>query len=172
MNSLRKVVPGETWRDFLSVVYGVWMVVWIYATLHDQYLIRIAPEHFTLYHYRIPFTQDYTLLAILYALGASISPGLALGVALYVVGRLGSRPKLTTKTIIVSVIWTCVVVEICGLATGLVAWRTNRGLFPAWVYPDQTRGILTTQTIQITAYLVGLFLSATLILWTWLRRRN
>jgi hypothetical protein len=35
--------------------------VWSYAAAHNQYLIQMAPEHLTVWHYRIPFTQDHTL---------------------------------------------------------------------------------------------------------------
>ncbi len=165
-------VQGESWRDFAAVVYGVWMAVWLYATLHDLYLIRIAPEHFTEYHYKIPFTENLTLLAILYALGASISPGLLLGTVLYFVGRFGSRPKLNPGSIIFSTVWVCLAVECCAVATGLMAWHLGRGIYPEWVYPDETPGIAITQTIQVTAYLSGMVLSLALIVWTWRRRRK
>jgi hypothetical protein len=30
-----------------AIVFGIWAEVFLYCVLHDQYLIRIAPEHFT-----------------------------------------------------------------------------------------------------------------------------
>src|SRR5215212_6813188 len=100
LSSLRSVVPGESWTSFLSVFLGTSFAVWLYAAVHNQYLIRIAPEHFTVWHYKIPFTQDYTLLGVLYAGRASISPGGILGALLYVAGRLFNRRKLSARQLV------------------------------------------------------------------------
>src|SRR6266446_1813322 len=105
LSSLNKVVPGETWASFLTVFFGTWIAVWLYAALHNQYLIRIAPEHFIVWHHKIPFTRDYTLLGVLYAGGASISPGGILGLLLYLAGRLFNRPRLSAKQLVFSTAW-------------------------------------------------------------------
>src|SRR5438477_1054741 len=99
LKSLNSVVPGETWASFLTIFFGTWIAVWLYAALHNQYLIRIAPEHFIVWHYKIPFTQDYTLLGVLYAGGASIWPGGILGLLLYVAFRLFNRPQLSANSL-------------------------------------------------------------------------
>jgi hypothetical protein len=66
MNPLRTNVPGETWKTFLQVVLGVWLAVWFYAAVHNQYLIRIEPEHFTVWHYKMPLiTQTIQITAYL-----------------------------------------------------------------------------------------------------------
>ena len=92
-----------------------WLAVWFYAAAHNQYLIRIAPEHFTVWHYKMPFTQDYTLLGILYAGGASISPGGILGALLYVAGRLFDRLRLPTHKLILS--------TACAISTDILEFR-------------------------------------------------
>lgn len=69
----------------LSTILGVWLMVFLYAAIHDQFIMRIHHEHFTVWHYQIPFTRNLSLLALLYAFGGSISPGLSLGMVLYVV---------------------------------------------------------------------------------------
>lgn len=171
MPGLRKVVPGESWADLCKVVFGVWFLVWVYAALHDLYLIRIYPEHFTVWHYKMPFLEDHTLLAIAYALGASVTPGLVLGVVLYAAGRLFDRPKLSPKSIVLSTIWVFFVVEACAIAMGLVAWGTQRAVYPDWIYPEDSPAMFITQTIQVTAYLVGAVCSVILIGWTWHRRK-
>jgi len=172
LKSLNSVVPGETWTSFLTVFLSSWLAVWLYAALHNQYLIRIAPEHFTVWHYRIPFTQNHTLLGVLYAGGASISPGGILGALLYVAGRLFNRPRLSARQLVLSTAWVWLAVETCALATGLIVWRTHRGIYPADWYPDQSLGLLITQTIQITAYSSGAVFSIILLIWTWHRRKN
>lgn len=148
------------------------MAIWFFAAIHNQYLIRIAPEHFTVWHYQIPFTQDYTLLGIAYAFGASASPGVVLGMALFVVGRLGTRPKITPARLVLSTAWVWLGVEIVSIAAGVFVHLTNRPLYPDWVYPDDSHGLLITQTIQITAYLSGLLFSLILLIATGRSRRS
>lgn len=172
MSLIKTTLPGESRRTFFEIVIGVWMAVWLYAALHNQYLIRIAPEHFTVWHYKMPFFTGYTMLGIAYAFAASISPGLILGVFLYLAGRLFSRPKLSRNQIILSTAWVWMAVEICGAIAGVIVWQTGRGIYPDWVYPDHSLGLLITQSIQITAYLSGMLFSSILIIGTWHRRKN
>jgi hypothetical protein len=172
MPSFNSRVSGDSLMAFFKVVIGVWMAVWIYAALHNQYLIRIAPEHFTVWHYKMPYFTSYTMLGIAYAFGASISPGLILGVSLYFAGRFFSRPTLSPREIILSTVWVWVAVEICSGFAGLVVWLTGKGLYPDWVYPDDSVGLLMTQSIQITAYLTGALFSCILIAATWQKRKS
>jgi hypothetical protein len=166
----RTLIPGESRTTFFQTVFGVWFLVWIFAALHNQYLIRIHPEHFTVWHYRIPWTDDLTLLGITYALGASISPGLILGTALYIVGRLFDRPKISLRTIFLGVAAVFVAVEISALLAGFVSWRSGSELYPEWLYPDSAPGLLITQSIQITAYLSGAIFSLLLLIGLWIYR--
>jgi len=171
VKALHQVVPGETWGSFFRVVIGVWLAVWFYAAMHNQYLIRIAPEHFTVWHYKMPFLTNHTLLGIAYAAAASVSPGVVLGTLLFVAGRLFDRPKLSPRQIILSTAWVWIGVEICALAAGWFVWRSGRGLYPEWAYPpDDAPGLLITQTIQVTAYLTGAVFSLVLLGMTWWRR--
>jgi hypothetical protein len=163
-------VAGESWLTFAKVVLGSWMMVWIFAAIHNQYLIRIAPEHFTVYHFKIPFVRDYTLLGITWAFMASSSPGIVLGMCLYVAGRVFDRPKLSVKQLLLSTIWVWIAVEVCSIALGVVARVTGKPVFPDDLYPTFERGLLTTQTVQLTAYLTGAIFSIILIIWTWHRR--
>lgn len=165
-----KIAPGMA-QPIFTVVLGTWLLVWLYAALHNQYLIRIAPEHFTVWHYKMPLFTGYTMLGIAYAFAASISPGVVLGMFLYVVGRLGSRPRFTPREIIFSTIWVWLGVEVCALLAGLIVWRTGSGLYPDWVYPDESPGLLITQSIQITAYLAGVIFSVFLMLGIWHKRK-
>lgn len=167
---LNSTVYGESWKTFLKVVIGVWFAVWLYAALHNQYLIRIAPEHFTVWHYKMPFFAGHTMLGIAYAFAASISPGLVLGIVLYIFGRLFNRPKLTPEQIVLSTVWVWIPVEICAALAGVFVWRTGNGLYPESLYPDDSPGLLITQSIQITTYLTGAVFSCFLIAYTWKKR--
>ena len=76
------------------------------------------------------------------------------------------------KALVSSTAWVWLAVEICALATGLIVWRTHRGIYPAAWYPDHSLRPLITQTIQITAYSSGAVFSVVLLLWTWHRRKH
>lgn len=172
MPPLRSPVPGESWAIFAKTVAGVWLAVWFYAAVHNQYLIRIAPEHFTVWHYRMPFFTSHTMLGVAYAFAASISPGLVLGFCLYVAGRLSGRPKRSPRQMILSTFRVWLAVEICAGCAGLIVWRTGKGFYPEWVYPDDSLSLLITQSIQITAYLTGAVFSCILVAFTWTRRKS
>ncbi len=120
----------------------------------------------------MPFFTDYTMLGIAYAFAASISPGVMLGVFLYIAGRLFARPKLLPKQIIFSTFWVWLAVEVCAIGVGFVVWQTGKGIYPDWVYPDESLGLLITQSIQITAYLTGAVFSLILIGYTWQKRKD
>ena len=98
--------------------------------------------------------------------------GVMLGIFLYVAGRLFGRAKLSPKQIIFSTAWVWAAVEICAGIVGLIVWRTEQGVYPEWVYPDDSLGLFITQSIQITAYLTGLLFSIILICYTWHRRKS
>lgn len=171
MRSLWKSeLPGESLGNCLRVILGVWFLVFVYAALHDQVLIRIHPEHFTVWHYQILFTTDLTLLAILYAFGASISPGLVLGVALFFAGRFFSPPKKSVGWLLRGTLVVFVLTELCAAAAGFAAWQLGRGIYPSDLYPDYSEGIAITQSVQITAYLSGAIFSGILLVWTWVSR--
>lgn len=168
---LFQTVAGESWASLFKVVIGVWLMVWLFAAVHNQYLIRIQPEHFTVWHYKMPLITNHTLLAIAYAGGASISPGLVLGTLLFVTGRLFNRPKISARRLVLSTVWVWIAVEICALTAGLVVHITGRGFYPSWLYPSDDEGLLITQSIQITAYLAGIFFSILLLVRTWQQRK-
>ncbi|CAN5650922.1 hypothetical protein BH09VER1_BH09VER1_52740 [soil metagenome] len=166
-SALTQKVGGESWKDLVLVVFSVWLTIWILAALHDQYLIRIAPEHFTVWHPKIAETQNLTILAVLYAFWASLSPGIFLGLTLYLAARVFDRPKRSLRQIVLSVAVVWALVEICALSLGAVAWWRKAGVYPDDIYPDNSPGLLITQTIQVTMYLAGLLFSIGLLGWTW-----
>lgn len=156
-----------------TLVFGIWAEVFFYCVLHDQYLIRIAPEHFTVYHAPLWGITDLTTLAFAWAFKASIGPGLLLGLAAVFVGRAGSLPKMPVKRMLKVVAGSIVVAELAGLLAGAYAWKTGEMIFPEIIYPEETRPLITTQTIQLTCYVVGVLTSCGFLAWVgWWRRRQ
>jgi hypothetical protein len=155
----------ETRPITYAIVFGIWAEVFLYCLLHDQYLVRIAPTHFTLYHDPLWGIENHSLLAAAWAFRASVGPGLVLGMAALFLGRAGRRPKVAPGTMLKIVPCLILVTELAGLAAGAWAWRKERPLYPEAIYPDGTLPILISQSIQLTCYAAGGFVSAGFLVW-------
>jgi hypothetical protein len=148
-----------------AIIFGIWAEVFLYCVLHDQYLIRISPEHFTVYHDPLWGITDLTLLAFAWAFRASIGPGLVLGLAALFLARAGDRPKLEPGRLLKVVPWLLIATEAAGLAAGAWVWKTEQPLFPEAIYPDLTQPMLISQSIQLTCYGVGLLMGLGFLNW-------
>lgn len=157
-----------------AVVFGIWAEVYLYCVLHDLYLVRISAEHFTKYHPPLWGLENATAVAMGWAFRASVGPGLVLGLAAVFLGRAGSRPKMPLGKMLKMVAILIVITELIGLATGAYAWITGKTLYPQIVYPELTRPLVTTQTIQLTCYLVGALSGLGFLIWVvkWRARQD
>ena len=155
-----------------SIVFGIWAEVFVYCVLHDQYLIRIAPEHFTVWHPPLWGIEDLTLLALAWGFRASVGPGLVLGLATLFLSRAGSRPKVATGKIIRAVPLGILVTELAGLSAGGWVWKTGLPLYPAAMYPDLSEALMVSQTIQLTCYAAGGLVGLLFLGWVLRQRRR
>lgn len=156
----------------LALLFEIWAAVAVYAVLHDQYLIRIAPEHFTIYHRPLWGIYNLAALAATWAFLASLAPGLLLGVGCLLAARAGPWPRLEPRAILRSVVIILIATEVCSAGAGALVFVSRHGIFPASFYVDQARPLLVTQTIQITCYGTGaLFSCAMLARFVYLRKR-
>ncbi len=174
MSSFRLPLPllDEKRGVSYAIVFGIWAEVFLYCVLHDQYLIRIAPEHFTEWHPPLWGIEDLTLLALAWAFRASVGPGLILGLAALFLGRAGRRPKVAPGTMLKIVPWGILVTEGTGLLAGAWVWKTGLPLYPLEMYPDFSRPLLITQTIQLTCYAVGGLVGMIFLGWIVRQRRK
>lgn len=141
----------------------MWLIIAVYAVLHDQYIVRLAPEHFTIYHAPLLGIEHPETLAAVYAFGASFSPGLLLGFACAFVARSGSWPRLSAKFILIGVTTVVIATELVSGFSGYFVYKRGSGIYPDSWYPTQALSLLTTQTIQITCYFTAALLSAVLL---------
>lgn len=175
---VRKLLLGslidETRGTTYVIVFGIWAMVAVYSIAHDQYIVRIAPEHFTVYHAPVWNLTDPRALAAAWAFKASLIPGFLLGFAALVVGRLGTRPQVPVRYLLMGAATVIGLSEVVCAASGLWAHRTEALLYPERVYPETTGPLLVTQTIQITCYLASAAFSAMWLcglgFWRWHRR--
>ncbi|MBK1856213.1 hypothetical protein JO972_14685 [Verrucomicrobiaceae bacterium 5K15] len=143
-----------------AVILQVWFIVAIYAVCHDQYIVRIAPEHFTIYHDPLLGIEDPTTLAAVYAFGASFSPGLLLGFCCAAAARGGEWPKVRVRRILLGVFVVVLATEVVAASSGYIVYKSGRGIYPASWYPTSTLPMLITQTIQVTCYLAAAMFSS------------
>ncbi len=154
----------ESRKITYGIILGVWGIVAIYAILHDQYIVRISPEHFTVYHRPLLGIENPYWLAAVYAFLASISPGLLLAVACLFVSRLGKAPRLSISFILKGVVVVVVLTELTAASAGLYVHRSQQGIYPESWYPENEGALMVTQTIQVTCYLSSAFFSGLLLL--------
>ena len=154
------------------ILLGVWAMVAAYAIVHDQYIVRIAPEHFTEYHAPMWGIESAEWLAVGYGFRASLAPGLLLGLACVYVGREGPRRKVSVAAILKGALTVIVLSELLSLATGSYVYLTKKPIFSAMFYPEFSHGMLITQTIQLTCYASSAVLSATMLVFMNRWRRN
>lgn len=155
-----------------AIVFGIWAEVFLYCVLHDQYLIRIAPEHFTEWHPPLWGIEDLTLLALAWGFRASVGPGLILGLAALFLGRMGRRPKVAPGAMLKIVPWGILATEAAGLSAGAWVWKTGIPLYPLELYPEFSKPLLITQTIQLTCYAAGGIVGLLFLAWIVAQRRK
>ncbi len=175
LDSERAADPMKSFDSRVSaygIILGVTLMVIVYAILHDQYVVRIAPEHFTVFHEPLWSITNASLLAAAYALQASAVPGLILGFSCFAVGRLGSWPKVPPKAILMGAAAVIGATELVAASSGLLAWALQRGIFPAFVYPESSLPLIVTQTIQISCYAASALFSGIFLLGILVHRRS
>jgi hypothetical protein len=159
-----------------SVIYSfacrVWWRVALYAVLHDQYIVRIDPRHFTDYHKPLWSIKSPALLAATHAFLASIGPGFLLGIACAVAGWMGSRPRIPDRYVLRGVLLVIVSAEITALLSGLWVLTTGKPFYPDFIFPEETLSLVITQTIQVTCYLASTFFSTVLVCSIWRKRQR
>jgi len=146
-----------------SILIKVWLIVAVYAILHDQYIVRLAPEHFTIYHAPLLGIEHPETLAAASAFGASFSPGLLLGFACALVARTGSWPRLNVNFVIRGVTAVVIATELVAAFSGYSVSKRGIGIYPNSWYPGQALPLLITQTIQVTCYFSGALFSSVLL---------
>jgi hypothetical protein len=156
------------------LVFGGLVVAW--ACLHDLYLIRVEPRHFTDYHRPLLPITNHALLAVQYATVATLGPGLVFGFLAWLSCRAGARAKVSLGNAAGGFALVMLAVEGVLLLLGARARaRIESGsppLYPLWAYPDETAGILVSQTVNISAYLIAPAAGALYLLARFLGRRR
>lgn len=138
-----------------AIVLGVWGMVAGYAMLHDQVIVRIAPEHFTDYHAPLWGIEAPWLLALVYAARSSLAPGLLWGLVLARAARHGAAPKVPVTVVLQGSAVVILLTELIAAGCGIWVWQTGQYLLPEAVYPEEGLPMRITTTVQGICYLAG-----------------
>ncbi len=146
-----------------------------WAILHDWYLIHVEPRHFTVYHRPLLPLTNLWLLALQYAFVATVGPGLVFGFLAWCAARGGRRRRPFTLGPVAGGFAAVIgVAELIILGLGRFSLRRFQAgdgpLYPEWLYPDFTDGIVHSQSVNLSAYLVAPALGAIYLAAVWLRR--
>lgn len=160
---LRGMCQGESRLGMYSLAFGIWAIVAVYAVLHDQYIVRIAPAHFTQYHDPMWGIRYPKVLAAAYAFRSSWYPGLLLGIACTLAARADSMPRVGPRFVLKAVVALVLLTEFVAAFSGGVAYRRGAGIYPDEFYHDSRLLLQVTQTIQLTSYWMAALWSAFLI---------
>jgi hypothetical protein len=112
--------------DFAKIVLLAVLAAVVYGVLQDQVTARVCVEYFTLGHKSLFATDDPMLLALGWGVIATWWVGLLLGIPLALCARLGSRPKLTARQLVVPVGIQLASVAVIALAAGLAGYAAAK----------------------------------------------
>ncbi|MBI5247396.1 MAG: hypothetical protein HY923_09455 [Elusimicrobia bacterium] len=143
---------GESRKSAYTLAAGIWAIVTVYAILHDQYIVRLAPEHFTVYHDPMWGLRRPRAIALAYAFRGLWYPGILLGMACTLAARADSMPRLRPRFVLKGVVGVTLLTEFISIVSGIVAYQRGQGIYPAGFYPDPRPILQVTQTIQLTGY--------------------
>jgi hypothetical protein len=163
-----QLITFQLWTAVTILVYGI---------VHDQWVMAVSADHFTLYHPKLIETRWPRLNTAALAAVATLGPGLVLGALLWMAARWGEkRPRLLYPVVWRRLLVLLACLEVAAMSVGFVsAWRFERLvaeglLLPEWVYPEMEKGLVVAQTIQLFTYAAAAVGSWVLIAWVWRMR--
>ena len=148
MEKILLVHLGKTRKEFYGTLFFVWIIIAFYSVVYDQWIVTISEEHFTVYHERIFPFENARLIAGAYALSASIFPGLALALASYIVGRVGTCKRIRLKKLLWSVFAVLSLTEVFSILIAVLAYIRGP-IYPLEWYPVLDRSLVVTQPLRL-----------------------
>jgi hypothetical protein len=151
-----------------SVTYGI---------LHDQATARLCVEYYTVFHVKIVDSTSPTVLALVWGMVATWWVGFLLGVPVGLFARVGRRPKLTARDLVVPVLVLMGAMAVASVVAGVTGYlRAEAGTLavPAPFAPripaEKHSLFLADLWAHRAAYATGFF--GSIALWGWCSYRR
>lgn len=148
-----------------------------YGILQDMITTRVCVEYFTIGHPPVFGTNDPTLLALGWGVGASWWVGLLLGLLLVVTARVGAAPPLALVELVKPVGILMGFVGICAAVAGLAGYALAlagierlTGVLAMRVPPARHAAFLADAYAHFVAYAAGFVGGILLCAWVLQRR--
>jgi hypothetical protein len=167
---------GVAMHSLRIVLFSIGCAV-LYGIVHDQVTARVCVEYFTVGHPSLLGLRDPTALGIVWGILATWWVGLALGLLLALVCRLGPRPTLTVRDVRGPILLVMLVIGVTSLIAGLAGYTLTRTGSLYMPYTLVTRvpaarqaAFLADAWAHQNAYNVGLVGGLAVCLWAWHER--
>ena len=153
------LLPPAERGQLIAFRLGTAVTILVYGIVHDQWVMTVSSDHFTLYNPKLIETRWPRLNTAALAAVATLGPGLALGAMLWMAAGWGEkRPRLLYPVVWRRLLVLLACLEVAAMSVGFVsAWRFEQLgaeglLLPEWVYPESEKGLVVAQTIQLFTY--------------------
>ena len=148
-----------------------------YGIVHDEITAHLCVEYFTVGHVSLPGLHDPTVLGLVWGVLATWWVGLALGVPLGILCRLGTWPRLTVREVRGPVLLLAGAVGVTSLLAGLLAYAGGRNgtlllpyMWAARVPASHQAAYLADLWAHQNAYNVGTCGGLVVCAWAWRER--
>jgi hypothetical protein len=143
--------------EFLKVVLSSILAAIIYGIVHDQITARICLEYFTVFHPPVFATQSPTLLAFGWGVIATWWAGAIIGTLLACAARVGSRNKLTARTVVPYILCLMCVMAASATVFGFIGYfkGTMPQFYGSLIPADEHRRFLADWWAHSASYASG-----------------
>jgi len=174
----RGALRGQAVRESLKIVLLCGAAAILYGTIQDLVTTRICVEYFTIGHPPVwGGTWNPTVLALTWGFLATWWVGLFLGIPAAFLSRIGARPKLAWRDLLMPLAILMLVIGGCAIAAGALASirvaPPPAGYVPLLgdEYPRETHhAFLVDLAAHQAAYMAGFAGGVVCLGWIWWQR--
>lgn len=164
--------------EFLKILVLAVAASVVYGILHDQVTTaRLCVEYFTVFHVKIVDTTSPTILALVWGVVATWWVGFLLGLPVGLFARMGRRPKLAARDLLVPVLVLMGAMAVASVIAGTVGYfRAEAGTlavperFAPRIPTEKHSLFLADLWAHRAAYGAGFF--GSIVLWGWCSYRR
>jgi hypothetical protein len=171
---LRKIAVIEPDKpiEYVKIIIVSIFAACVYGIAHDLVTAHICIAYFLPpTHPVIVPTDSPIILALIWGIVATWWVGLFLGVFLAFVCRIGQKPKLTIKNIMLPVFCLLVLLYVISMLLGAIGYVVALGILPLFSMENIHASFIFNLVAHNSAYLLGTIGGVMLMFRLWKKRR-